>query len=363
MSKLTKFLKNPQIFFRDYFIKKYPLSFDEQNHDVFEEDILITNDFKLYNIDINTSCDPVDVVITWVNNYDPKWVKKLEYYKNQQNINVVNPISIDNARFENHGELFYVIKSINLFMPWVRNIFLVTDNQIPEFTLPNKVIVVDHNQIIDKTYLPTFNSHVIEAHLHNIPSLSENFIYFNDDVFVARELPKSHFLSGNNLTSLFLNKRNLDDMLKKGVNTPTLAACLNSRQLLLKKYGKNINIPLVHTYVPLKKSYFKYAWSYFSKDINGFISNRFRANNDINLATFLIPWMMYLEGRSILARDICYYFNIRSAFANTNYNILSHKKKKKILPHSICANDFSTQKASLLYDKNNLMIFLKSFYR
>ncbi|MCO6540366.1 MAG: Stealth CR1 domain-containing protein [Gilliamella sp.] len=360
MSKLTKFLKNPQIFFRDYFIKKYPLSFDEQNHNVFDEEILISNDFKLYDLDINTSDEPVDVVITWVNNHDPNWKKKLEYYKSQQNINLVNPMSIDNARFEEHGELFYVIKSIKNFMPWVRNIFLITDNQIPEFKLPNKVVIVDHNQIIDKKHLPTFNSHVIEAHLHNIPYLSENFIYFNDDVFVARDLPKSHFLSGNNLSSLFLNNKNLDVMLKKGISTPTLLASLNSRRLLFKKYGKDINIPLVHTYIPLKKTYFNFAWTYFYKDIKAFINNRFRADNDINLATFLVPWMMYIEKQSILARDICYYFNIRSTSANTYYNILNYKSKMP--PHSICANDFISQKSSLSYKKNNLIIFLKQFY-
>ncbi|OCG19215.1 stealth family protein [Gilliamella sp. App4-10] len=363
MSKLTKFFKNTGIFFRDYFIKRYPLSFDEQQHDFFEEELLIKNDFKLYNVDINTSNEPIDVVITWVDNHDPKWIKKLEYFKKQQDKNILNPMSIDNARFENHGEVFYVIKSIERFMPWVRNIFLVTDNQIPKFELPNKVIIVDHHQIIDKKYLPTFNSHVIEAHLHNIPNLSENFIYFNDDVFVARNLPKCHFLSGNNLTSLFLNRKNLDVMLGKGGNTPTLSACLNSRQLLFNKYGKDINIPLVHTYIPLKKSYFNFAWSYFGEDISEFIGNRFRSNNDINLATFLVPWMMYLEGKSILARDICYYFNIRSAFANTNYNILNYKNKNKILPHSICANDFIAQKSTLSYNKDDLIIFLKEFYR
>ena len=36
--------------------------------------------------------------------------------------------------------------------------------------------------IFDKSHLPTFNSMAIEVHLHQIPGLSENFIYFNDDV-------------------------------------------------------------------------------------------------------------------------------------------------------------------------------------
>ncbi|MWP47791.1 stealth family protein [Gilliamella sp. Pas-s27] len=361
MSKLNKLLKKPGIFFRDYFIKKYPLSLDEQGHNLLHENILIENDLRLYDITANESNEPVDIVITWVNNQDPDWVAKFEYYKNEK-INDINPISIDNARFEDHGELFYVIRSIQLYMPWVRTVFLITDNQIPTFDLPSKVKIIDHSQIIDKKYLPTFNSHVIEAHLHNIPELSENFIYLNDDVFIARYLPKSHFLSGNNISSLFLNKKNLDEMLQKGATTPTLSACLNSRKLLLKLYQKNVCIPLVHTYIPLKKSYFTFAWSHFNFEVNSFIRNRFRDDNDLNLATFLVPWIMYFEQKSVLARDICYYFNIRSAFANTNYNFLNTKMENQLLPHSFCANDFQSKKDISLKYKNNLMIFLTKFY-
>lgn len=361
MSKFSKFVRNPGIFFRDYFIKKYPLYLDEQNHNFLDEKVLIENDFRLYDITVNDITQPIDVVITWVNNKDPNWIEKFEFYKKEK-INAISPIAVDNARFEEHGELYYVIRSIQLYMPWVRNIFLVTDNQKPEFELPKGVQIINHCQIIDKKFLPTFNSHVIEAHLHNISQLSEDFIYFNDDVFVARYLPKSHFFTGNNISSLFLNKRNLDDMLRKGVMTPTLSACLNSRKLLFKKYKKNVNIPLVHTYIPLKKSYFTFAWSHFNFEIHSFISNRFRSENDLNLATFLVPWIMYFEQQSVLARDICYYFNIRSAFSNTNYNFLNIKKNNQSLPHSFCANDFLSQDDSSLKYKNNLVLFLKQFY-
>ncbi|MCX8738879.1 Stealth CR1 domain-containing protein [Gilliamella sp. B2824] len=358
MSKFNKFLKNPGIFFRDYFIKKYPLSLDEQCHNFLNEKILIENDLRLYDIVVNQSNEPVDVVITWVNNQDPDWITKFEYYRNKK-INI-DLISIDNARFEDHGELFYVIKSIELHMKWVRNIFLITDDQIPTFRLSEKVKIISHSQIIDKKYLPTFNSHVIEAHLHNISELSENFIYFNDDVFVARNLPKTHFLSGNNLSSLFVTEKDLNILLKKGFKTPTLSASLNCRELLLKKYNKKVNNPLVHTYVSLKKSYFKLAWSYFNQEISNFIENKFRDNNDLNLATFLVPWMMYIEGKSKLSRDICYYFNIRSANAKTNYAFL-HKKLNP-MPHSFCANDFFINKNNDPNYKSNLMEFLKKFY-
>ena len=361
MSKFNKFVRNPGIFFRDYFINKYPLSFDEQGHNVVNENILIMDDFRLYNIYENQCSEIIDVVITWVNNNDPNWIKKLKYYKAHSKNNL-NRLSIDSSRFENHGELYYVIKSIESHIPWVNSIFLVTDDQIPEFPLSDKVKIIDHKQIISHKYLPTFNSHVIEAHLHNIPGLSENFIYFNDDVFIARKLPKTHFLSGNNLSSLFLNRKNLDQMIKKGVKTPTLLASLNCRELLLKKYNKKISNPLVHTYIPLKKSYFKLAWLLFGNEINNFLPNRFRYDNDLNLATFLVPWMMYLGGKSKLSRDICYHFNIRSASSFSHYHMLNTRKNENILPHSFCANDFISNIQNPFDYKANLMAFLKKFY-
>lgn len=361
MSKLSKFLSNPGIFFRDYLIKKYPLSFDEQSHNVINDHVLIMNDLRLYDICENQPSERIDAVITWVNNNDSDWIEKLNYYK-YKNEKDVNYFSIDNARFENHGELYYVIKSIESYMPWINSIFLVTDNQTPEFTLSDKVKIIDHKQIINSKYLPTFNSHVIEAHLHNIPELSENFIYFNDDVFVARNLPKTHFLSGNNLSSLFLSGKNLEQMFQKGVKTPTLLASMNCRELLLKKYNQKINNPLVHTYVPLKKSYFELTWLLFGNEINAFLPNKFRNDNDLNLATFLVPWVMYLEGRSKLSRDVCYYFNIRSASSLSYYHFLNTKKIENVLPHSFCANDFVSNSQNHFDYKNNLISFLKNFY-
>jgi len=193
-------------------------------------------------------------------------------------------------------------------------------------------------------YLPTFNSHVIEAHLHKIDGLAEHFIYFNDDVFVARPLPVGHFFKSNGIASLFISQKSLDDMHKKGNPTPTLNASLAGRSLLAQQFdGEMLDSPLVHTYVPLRKSLYLKCWQAFEHEINSFLPNKFRANNDLNMATFLVPWFSYLNGSAVLARDICYYFNIRSPAAATYFNALHVSKKNGTLPHSFCANDFNTK--------------------
>ena len=81
-----------------------------------------------------------------------------------------------------------------------------------------KIKLINHSQIIDAKYLPTFNSHVIEANLYKIPDLSEHFIYFNDDVFVARPLMPNHFFENNGLASLFVANKSFQKNTSTGSN-------------------------------------------------------------------------------------------------------------------------------------------------
>lgn len=205
----------------------------------------------------------------------------------------------------------------------------------------NDISIVDHRAIIAEEFLPTFNSHVIEAHLHKINGLSEHFIYFNDDVFVGRPLHPGHFFKNYNVSSLFISQKSLSGMKYKGVITPTLSASFNSKKILNYNFDYDIDSPLVHTYVPLRKSMFEKVWENYGCEINSFLGNKFRTNDDLNLATFLVPWFTYCSGYSIFTRDICYYFNIRSPAAKSYYSALN-KWSSQDAPHSFCANDFTT---------------------
>lgn len=358
--KCKKLLRTPGIFFRDYLDNKYPDIYNEIHCPYNEESILISHDLNLENqIDINF---PIDVVFTWVNDKDPEWQRKYQSHR-YINSEFHGQYATDQARFSNHNELYYSIKSVVRNLPWVRTIFLVTDNQQPLWLneYPN-VKVIDHSTIISANYLPTFNSHVIEAHLHNIPNLAEHFIYFNDDVFVARPLPPGHFFKGNGLASIFLSKKSLLNMTLKGVQTPTLSASLNVRKIINDNYGVNIDIPLVHTYVPLRKSVFTFVWKNYIDDINKFLPNRFRTDLDLNMATFMVPWISYIKGSATPERDICHYFNVRSLSAKRNYERLKRIRDVGGGPHSFCANDFTTTKAAFQDYQIALLSLLEFYY-
>lgn len=84
------------------------------------------------------------------------------------------------------------------FMPWIRNVYLVTANQTPCWLKrTDRIIVVDHSEILPHSVLPTFNSRTIEQGIKNIKGLSDYYIYMNDDVFVMKNTSISDFMDMN----------------------------------------------------------------------------------------------------------------------------------------------------------------------
>lgn len=181
--------------------------------------------------------DPIDVVYTWVNGSDPVWFKEMVTYKrlwtqrgtekdlliikkaeadaafaaalvnrvnmsvaqlselNETALNATNALlaadDITSAnRYRDNDELKYSMRSLFRYTPWIRNIILVTNGQVPNWldTEHPRVRVVTHAEIFkNKADLPVFSSPSIEMHLHRIPGVSKKFIYLNDDVFFGAE--------------------------------------------------------------------------------------------------------------------------------------------------------------------------------
>lgn len=136
---------------------------------------------------------PIDVVITWVDGNDPVLnAKRAAYIKPEEARE--KDIAAPN-RYANRGEIYWCVRSVNKFMPWVRRIFLVTDGQDPHVESSIPVEIVDHKVIFRgyEQYLPTFCSISIEAMLWRIPGLSEHFIYLNDDLMICHPVTPGMF--------------------------------------------------------------------------------------------------------------------------------------------------------------------------
>jgi hypothetical protein len=117
---------------------------------------------------------------------------KLDYEK-------YSDVPVMEKRFRDWGTLRYLLRGVEKHMPFVSNVFLVVshESQVPQWIDKNVVRVVLHKDFIPETLLPTFNCNPIEMHLHNIEGLSEEYIYFNDDLFpVADSRPEDFYRDG-----------------------------------------------------------------------------------------------------------------------------------------------------------------------
>ncbi|MCH2454994.1 MAG: stealth family protein [Idiomarina sp.] len=146
-----------------------------------------------------TAQHPIDAVITWVDGDDPQHKQKLNRYLASIGR---QPKSADSTRFRSLGEIDYCVASIIQYAPFIHRIFIITDEQTPSLVerykgtdWEERIAIVDHKTVFRgyESVLPTFNSLSIETVLFRIPALSEYFIYFNDDVFLLKEVRESDF--------------------------------------------------------------------------------------------------------------------------------------------------------------------------
>ena len=156
----------------------------------------------------------IDAVYTWVNGSDPVWFREMSKYKAEYNkehhleSDEEGDTATSSNRFRYNDELKYGVvyiiycryslRSLEVNAPWIRNIYIVTNGQIPLWldTSNPRVHIVTHEEIFtDKSALPTFSSPAIELNLHHIPGLSDYFIYFNDDVFLGSPVYPYDFMT------------------------------------------------------------------------------------------------------------------------------------------------------------------------
>lgn len=135
-------------------------------------------------------CNPIDFVVPWVDDTDPVWrAKKAKY------TGIESREGNTDARYRDWDTLKYWFRGVEKFAPWVRYVYFVTDDQKPEWLNLDhpKLKWVKHTDFIPAEYLPTFACQAIEWNLHRIPEISENFVFFNDDVFMIKPTAPEDF--------------------------------------------------------------------------------------------------------------------------------------------------------------------------
>lgn len=135
----------------------------------------------------------MDFIIPWVDGRDPEWRHVFAMHRR------VLPGDANDARFRDWDTLRYWFRGVERFAPWVNQIHFVTWGHLPRWlnTSHPKLNIIRHEEYIPARYLPTFNANTIELNFHRIKSLSNDYVYFNDDTFLLRPITQQFFFRGN----------------------------------------------------------------------------------------------------------------------------------------------------------------------
>jgi hypothetical protein len=256
---------------------------------------------------------PIDVVYTWVDGNDRAWNDKRQA-RAAEGGRDLHRVANSQTRYVNREELRYSLRSLYYYAPWIRRIYLVTDDQIPAWykeTEPSLLSIVSHRELFpDTRYLPTFNSHAIESVLHRIPDLSEQFIYMNDDVFLSSVVQPESFFEVNGIARTFLSRAMIPFCSENISDIASEWGAMNANDLLYRACGTIMPYKTKHTPIPLRKSLLKKLEYRFPEHFERLRRTPFRTKNDVAPTSSLHAYFGMAEGL-VVRGDIAYrYVNL-----------------------------------------------------
>lgn len=297
--------------------------------------ILVVLIYIRYSVDETN--EPIDVVYTWVNGNDPVHKRKRENHINGEKNKMKNIyLSNANTQFNDYDTLKYSVRSILKYAPWVRRIYIVTDNQQPNWFKEgnNKVFIIDHKQIIPERFLPTFNSHVIEYHLHNIPNLSDNFLYLNDDTMLGNYVKTCDFLNRKQIY-LRTNGKRVPD--KINFTNNYISSWVNANRILNRDYKKERREFLLHQATICNRTVMKNLIKEYKDEYEKTSNTKFRNKLNVPPVGLSLYYGLYKGYVKLNKGNISnHYFKLNN---DINYNRNNFNEILRRRPKLICIND------------------------
>lgn len=241
---------------------------------------------------MSNSFPEIDLVYLWVDGNDPVW-------KNKKQVALSEKISASNinlhGRYVDNDELKYSLRSVEKHLPWIRKIFIVTDNQRPAWLDVNhqKIQLITHEDILPPEAIPCFNSVVIEYFIYRIPGLTDSFLYANDDMFVYADLQPSYFFAGDGFPFVrfqyqFMQRTEI--RLKKifGIRINNYRRSIeNALDLINRKFGVYYPGVSHHNIDAYRKEDFRaVVEDVFKMELQPVLKNQFRNPSDVQRVLF-----------------------------------------------------------------------------
>ena len=287
--------------------------------------------------DVSSIDFPVDAVMLWVDGADPEWQARREEVQFGQT--GLHSGAIDPARFRDHGELRYALRSLELYAPWIRKVFLVTDRQRPSWLSADqeRVVVVDHTEIFGSHgTLPTFNSHAISARIHHIPGLAEHFVYLNDDVFIGRPVKPEQWFDSTGATLFHTTRSRVQGPSVQDPDPPTMAR-RRVADLVERDFGRRPHEIFQHGPHALRRSTLLMLEERYSQELAATWAHQFRSADDLEIV-WLHNYVGYFTGLARPSSGVTVKYTYLSLGLSTTANELSELLRRR---HKdvFCIND------------------------
>lgn len=298
---------------------------------------------------------PIDVVYTWVDGADEKWRAK-------RAASLHEPYHAEAAhasRYLNRDEMLYSLRSIAMYAPWVRHIYVVTDDQVPSWLDPSTpgITVVDHTDIfVDQSVLPTFNSHSIESQLHHIDGLSEHFLYFNDDMLLGAPVTPEDFFYANGIAKHFPSPANVPSGDPSEDDVPVSVAAKNNRALIRDRFGSDLTQKMKHAPYALRRDVLREIEEEFGPEHRATASHSIRDRGDLSIASSLHHYYALETSRSVPSSIRYTYVDLGLPDAARRLGLMLAAREWQ----AMCLN--STSDTDDEVDPKTLVNFLETYY-
>ena len=305
----------------------------------------------------------VDLVYTWVDMSDPRFMEKFQKTNGFYPENGINK-QCNQFRYTNHGEIKFSLQTVQSYFSEVNHIYIVTNDQYfnLEFlptSFRNKITFINQEDIIPKDLVShaTFDSNLIETFIWRIPNLAETFLYCCDDyffgkpvlktfpIFNAKQVPYAIVQPQSSPDISFLKK--LKEYAGKVPNYKTYS--YNAYQLFLKEFEEVPSIQDMHLPVILRKEACKQAFQLFSPYWKeNFFNNRLRSNESV-FTLLLYNWYAIQKGYQVPGPYHLYQQNsliFNHGLSAENITLLKNKR-----PLFFCINSLPDAKSRQLFQE------------
>lgn len=240
--------------------------------------------------------EKTDVAIMWVDDQFDGYQAQLAQYA--RTTHDTNP----NRTRDNLELLRYCLRSLDAHLPEMRHLYLFTQRpQVPPWLNAEHpdLRLVHHDAIMDPAIQPTFNSFSIMSHVHLLPGLSDQYLFFEDDMMLARPGLLQAMQRDGMPISFFKQKttKNADalDPVKDG---PWNHALANANRVLNETWGDKPRAYAIHGPRLFDKSAVAGLIEQFSEDFAKTRATRFRDGSNLPLEYFY-PHAMVEQGAAV----------------------------------------------------------------